>query len=365
MAGILNKKTRFIDLVITQEGKRQISSGELKAEYASVTDMHAFYKKHQTAEDVRNRIYFEVAERPENAIVLEKNDKGKIVQQDIIEGLILKDDNIVQYLATDSGTSELTDDKKLTLQSATGSQFSSLSKSVTSLSINHLDKNYLISTNRLRNNSENFTTNKENIVFTISNSIPFSLGPEREIVNVNNTDSFIQDKKLASLDNFAFLPPINEDGTSYGNYIDVRDTSETSFEEIINRLGLDAFSNIDQEESEAYNVKKNTSGDYKVYNREDEEAFENFLKKEHEVIKFTETSVENNLMIQIFELNESNIITENSNKVIKLDIIDAGFHLISNDVNNRNQKQVYYAGKIYYDTDNIPKFVNLFTIIFD
>ena len=48
MAGILDKKTRFIDFVVTQEGKRQIASGELKAEYASVTDMHAFYKKHQT-----------------------------------------------------------------------------------------------------------------------------------------------------------------------------------------------------------------------------------------------------------------------------------------------------------------------------
>ena len=42
MAGILNKKFRFIDYVVTQEGKRQLASGMLRAEYASVSDMHAF-----------------------------------------------------------------------------------------------------------------------------------------------------------------------------------------------------------------------------------------------------------------------------------------------------------------------------------
>ena len=45
MAGILDKKTRFIDYVITQEGKRQLASGMLRATYASVNDMHTFYDK--------------------------------------------------------------------------------------------------------------------------------------------------------------------------------------------------------------------------------------------------------------------------------------------------------------------------------
>ena len=368
MAGILDKKTRFIDFIITQEGKRQIATGEFKAEYASVTDMHAFYKKHQTAEDVKDRIYFEVAERPENSIVLEKNDKGKIVQQDIVEGLVISNDNILVQEVTDSGTSEVADDKKLTLKIATGSQFSSLTDSLTRLSINHLDKNFLIATERLNNNNEKFQLNKNNITFTFSNSIPFALGPEREIININDADPFISDKKLAGLSNFAFLPPVNEDGSSYGNYTDIRDTSETNFQQIINRLGLNAYNEIDKELSEAFNVKKNTVGDFKVYNREDEENFENFIKKEFETIKFSETSIENNLMIQLFEVNsgtQQGNHTGNSNKVIKLDIVDGGFYSITDDVNNRNQKHVFYAGKIIYDNDNIPKFLNIFTIIFD
>ena len=43
MAGILDKKKRFIDLVVTQEGKRQIASGQLKIEFASANDLQADY----------------------------------------------------------------------------------------------------------------------------------------------------------------------------------------------------------------------------------------------------------------------------------------------------------------------------------
>jgi len=367
MAGILDKKTRFIDLIITQEGKRQLGLGELKAEYASVTDMHAFYEKHQTADDVKDRIYFEVAERPENSIVLEKDDSGRLIQQDVVEGMIVRNDEILSYLATDSGTSEIADDKKLVLKIATGSQFASLAENMTSLSINHLNKNFLIATD-FKSSNKNFTISKENIDFTISNSIPFKLGPEREVININSAPSFLENKRMANLDNFEFLPPVNEDGSAYGDYTDIRDTSELSFSDIISRLGLEAYSEIEKNENEAYNVKKNTSGDFKVYNREDEANFENFIKKEYESINFLETSIENNLLIQVYEINEAteeNNHIERSNKIIKLDMLDGGFYSIKNDINGRNQKHVFYAGKIYFDNENIPKFLNIFTLIFD
>ena len=43
--GILDKKTRFIDMIVTEEGRRQISSGELKAAFISLSDSQAFYEK--------------------------------------------------------------------------------------------------------------------------------------------------------------------------------------------------------------------------------------------------------------------------------------------------------------------------------
>src|SRR6056300_1863972 len=80
MAGILDSKTRFIDLVITPEGKRQMSSGDLRAEFASFTDAHTFYDKGLGAKDASDRIYFQVMDRPENVIVIEKDDSGKLIE---------------------------------------------------------------------------------------------------------------------------------------------------------------------------------------------------------------------------------------------------------------------------------------------
>ncbi len=82
MAGILNKKTRFIDLVITQEGKRQIAQGQLKAEFASLSDKSVYYELNDRIDDVKTRAYFETMETPNNVIVLEKDDSGKLIDFD-------------------------------------------------------------------------------------------------------------------------------------------------------------------------------------------------------------------------------------------------------------------------------------------
>ena len=52
MAGILDSKRRVMDILITDEGKRQASMGELKINYATFTDMHAFYREAKSADSV-------------------------------------------------------------------------------------------------------------------------------------------------------------------------------------------------------------------------------------------------------------------------------------------------------------------------
>ena len=44
MAGILNPKQRIFDSIVTQEGRAQIASGKLKAEYYSFSDSGAIYQ---------------------------------------------------------------------------------------------------------------------------------------------------------------------------------------------------------------------------------------------------------------------------------------------------------------------------------
>ena len=79
MAGILDKKTRFIDYVITQEGKRQLASGKLRAEYASVTDMHTFYDKNELKNrSIKNVPHPSIIESMELFKNLDNNNKNKI-----------------------------------------------------------------------------------------------------------------------------------------------------------------------------------------------------------------------------------------------------------------------------------------------
>jgi hypothetical protein len=45
MSGILNTKQRIMDTILTQEGKRQLASGELRLNFITFTDNATFYKK--------------------------------------------------------------------------------------------------------------------------------------------------------------------------------------------------------------------------------------------------------------------------------------------------------------------------------
>ena len=78
--------------------------------------------------------------------------------------------------------------------------------------------------------------------------------------------------------------------------------------------------------------------------------------KEFRTIQFRRSSVESNIVCQMFELN--------NNKFKKLDIIDFG---IFNDEQDkvRPEKHVFFIGKVYIDSNGVPTFVNLFTIIMD
>lgn len=347
MAGILDKKTRFIDLIVTQEGKRQIAAGKLRAEYASITDMHTFYQKGYTYSEVTDRIYFEAMERPEHSIVMEKDDSGQLFTFDhsptgsIVGNSIFEKESQIE-----------SDLHKLKI--ATGSQFASLSEEIEKTFLKHFQKNYFISsTDNIGDND--FILNNYNLKYTITSVVPFSTGPNSSIINVNNAEPFMLDSKITHLPNFQFLPPVNEDGSEYGNYTDIRNTTLETWDHLINRFGNKAFVDHKFNFSSTTDTRKDTSGDatgkHIIFNKQIK------TKKEYKTITFDKTSKDNNLLIQMFQ--------KNKNTLQKLDIIDGGIFVEKNDPNKLYEKHVYYVGKIYLDDFNTPTFINLFTIIFD
>lgn len=349
MAGILDKKTRFIDLVVTQEGKRQLASGNLRVKYASLTDRHTFYEKPEH-ENAKDRLYFEVMERPENMIVLEKDDSGRLIDFNFSPTGSIVGNDIFDKDAKSTN--------KLVLSAVTGSAFASTSEKLMKTFLRHLKNNSLIGTYFV-NGSNRFELSKKDLRFTISNSVPFPELPKNQTVNVNDADPFFFDAKLSHLPNFQFLPPVNTDMSPYGQYQNLQSRKKETLSQIKKSLGVATFDeeNVVIEDNDR-GARQDKLGDFSVVNRKKLNPVNTPVTKQFETVNFKKTSRENNLLIQLFE-------DSRGSKLTKLDIIDAGVFYDDDARPGREQKQIYYVGKIYMDDFNTPTFINMFTMVFD
>ena len=77
--------------------------------------------------------------------------------------------------------------------------------------------------------------------------------------------------------------------------------------------------------------------------------------KEKETITFYETSLENNLIGQFFEIGQSSFK--------KLDVIDFGEFVTEDE--DFPEKHVFFVGKVYPDSKGSYTFVNMFTLVFE
>ena len=96
MSGILDSKTRIIDAFITDEGKRQISTGKLKIEFAAFTDRHTFYAADAISgsSDASTRLYFEANTTAADQVTFETDDSGALLNNTggdlrLIDGILV------------------------------------------------------------------------------------------------------------------------------------------------------------------------------------------------------------------------------------------------------------------------------------
>ena len=351
MAGILDKKTRFIDMIVTQEGRRQIASGLLRAEYASLSDAETFYDPHEV-NDVSNRIFFQTTDSHNNIIVLEKDDSGKMIEFNFSPtGSIVGNDIFEKDTAVTSS---------LSLKAVTGDAFASSARAIMRSFTSHFDALQLLGTFEDRENE--FELSSERITFAISNSVPFALGPHKETINVNDAEPFFLDSKLTHLPNFSFLPPVNANGQPYGTYEDIRSLKRESLRDIKRHLGNEGFQDSIRKDGirkrrTDYSMRTDKMGDFDVINRVSLTSPYLTSYKQFNTVYFDKTSNQNNIIMQIFEDGPDS-------KLIKLDIIDAGaFQDRQSEL--YPVKRVFYVGKIFMDDFNTPTFINIFTIIFE
>jgi len=319
MSGILDPKSRIMDVLLTEEGRRQIAAGTIRIEYASFSDSTTFYELDilSGSSDPSNRLFFECASSPYDQITFETDDGGhlnplkntKIV---VTNGLIL----------TGSG------------RFVTNDVFIDSANVLLSSSLDAFRNNFLIGTVDTLFEHEKFGLGQSNIRFIVTDKNPIE-SPATYAANVTTLDSLFQDERMVHLPNFLYLPPINKP----------RDSTSVDF---ANKGFLDAHvighyprltpvgTQPDVEKRIADNLKKlEMQGNVKE-------------------IRFDPTSNTNNLHSQLFELS--------NNQIRKLDIIDFGLVRLKDD---GTTQRMFFAGKVYVDDNGSHTFVNLFTMYFE
>ena len=316
MAGILDPKTRFMDTFLTQVGRDQLAHWELRFSFATFSDYATFYEADgdvpSRATDPINRIFFEACNRPQDQVIPEFDDDGQI--------------------SFPAGDLELTNGSILVLSSSTGptSEFLSGKSLVTSAStaftdcVDSLKDMQPLRSEELLSESSEFKVSAYSHQFLVTQDVPIPNSKPRRI-SLQNIESLWQDKKLAHVPNFKFLPPTNRiSGAELRSFPQLEQPPILSYEDLLVSLGAN-----------------NPSGETGV--------------GAPLTITFPETSKENNLVCQMFEVC--------SGSVEKLRVIDFGE--FEDEDPFSPGKHVFFAGKLFKDDDGEDTFVNLFTFIFD
>ncbi len=315
-----------MDVFLTKEGRKQLAQQDLKFSFYSFTDGSTIYDLSTVISsseyDQTDRFILEAGNLPQDSITFESNDSGKLIGFPVsgttgysfLEGQIYKK-NI-------SGSHDLITDE----------DFSSLSGEILfSSSIDAFRKQYILKSPIISDNKPRQfvigpdTSTEKPIEFVITDTQPFD-DSELYEAKIEQIENFYQDKKLSHLPNFQFLPPVNK-----------ARIGETE------RVPLGDYVNIGQKPIKSY--KELYKSELKYFEKH------GFSK----TINFTETSNENNLVCQFFEVRD--------NEIQKLDVIDFGEFPDSK--TSGLTKHVFFVGKIYIDGYNNRTFVNMFTLVFD
>lgn len=301
--GILDKKTRVMDFVITDHGRMMLSRGEFIPAYATFTDSAAVYE--QSGSDTLRYFIEQPSVSQYDVITFQADDEhGHVAHGGI--GLIIRDGLII---SSSGGTSSI----------VTGSQFISESLGLMSMSLDSIRKNYLLSSNSSMFDGDEFMLSRSEMRFAMTDDSPFKKG-DISSISINDAESMFQDRRLSHVENFKFLPPVNGHNASVANV----------------GKPIGSYHSLGQGALDDASIRHMLS------------------KSMHERVDFIETSRANNIVIQLFEIS--------SGRMIKLNVIE---RIGAFDDKNATQKRLFFAGKLFRDDNGSYTYINVFDIVLD
>lgn len=325
MAGILDKKSRVMDFVLTDEGRRQMRDGGVKVSFASFTDSGAFYEEETegVASNANSRIYFEASSKYQDRIVVESS-RGSMLDFSITSASGSYD---LKGYQVSFMTESLGAGLKVSLS---GSESLEASDDILRGITQNFTDNQFISTEDVFSYRQGFDLSVDRITFNANSSAPIdtwnyiaqddSFRPP----TLASFDATVFDRRFAHFPNYKFLPPINKVGTGP-----------------LSGRAMGEYAKLNQPEILSYErLKQELRG-----------------KQSYE-IKLDPTSRDNNILIQPFEFG-----ADPSGLVKKLTIIDYG--VFPNDRGTSAGVHVFFLGKMLKSKDGSMKYFNIFTLELD
>lgn len=314
--GILDSKTRVLDVFLTQEGRRQAVQGNLRIKFATFTDDSTYYKADiiSGSTDATQRIYFEANNLPQDQITFEANDAGRLNAFKNSNGIIVRDGRIISSSIIESNSTTYLTASNEVYTVLSGEEFFNSAQKLLSSSIDNFQKLRILSTHNEILDYEDFELTKNNIEFTILRQNQSET--QISIPYISSLESLISDKRLSTQLNFKYLPPnqqikATKKYKTFGKYPILGLTKELSIDEV-----NDEISELDKL---------------------------GFVK----TIRFDPTSKQNTLITQIFELTH--------NELTKLDVIE---------FIKTSKAHIFFVGKVFTDDYGDDTFLNMFTLVF-
>ncbi len=335
MSGVLDSKARIIDAFITQEGRRQIASGDLRIEYISFTDAGTYYAADITSgsADATTRLYLEACNLPQDSITFEADDSGMLVSFNNSNDLEVKDGQILTY-SFEAASGSLITGSVQNVNVLKGDEFASQASVLLASSLDNFNKLQVIATHDRLFEDDGFGIGPSNVEFVITNDRPIN-NPNLYTAHIDHVESLFNDVRLSHVKNFQFLPPINKQNDES---IDKKDHRETSRYHLGHyrpwgRTHLDKLS---------YEQIKHELSYYEELG---------YVK----TIKIDPTSRDNKMSVQFFE--------KSYNRLKKLDVIDFGKHRTGNV--SSPTSHIFFVGKVMTDNNDTHTFIHMFTMIFE
>lgn len=339
MSGILDTKSRVIDAIVTLEGRRQIASGKLKIEYVSFTDSGTFYESDVVSgsTDASQRISFEACSMPQDKIVFEADDSGRLKpMRDNDHGTtFLRAGKIVSHSFVRTTAQKISGSYDV-FTTQRGNAFSSELDNILSSSVDNLQKLYVIGTRDTMFDEEGFSVSPSELEFVITDNRPIS-DARKHTQNVNNMESLFNDPRMSNVKNFKYLPPINK---THGvkNKTKLSATRDRRLGHYLPWGGVSWWHDL--------------RSSYRTLRRE----LQQFERTGYcKTVILSPTSRENNVMCQLFEVRHD--------VLSKLDVIDYGTFATGNHA--APTARVFFAGHVVTDDNGTHTFVHLFTLVFE